>query len=201
MNEIKVSTENVHKAFHAAGENPEIQELLINLFGKENVEPEQSKDVTERIKTFEDACKELGEYHPCVAAWNEYKDTTMACESNTEAADITAYLKLRIICAALNEGWKPQFTEDEYRWYPWFYLYTQEEITKKGDEWKQKRYIIGIGGYENKYDGFAYAYSRHVPSGTATHFGSRLYLKSEALATYCGTHFIQLWADFNLIRK
>ena len=31
INEIKVSTENVHKAFHAAGENPAIQELLINL--------------------------------------------------------------------------------------------------------------------------------------------------------------------------
>ena len=66
MNEIKVSTENVHKAFHAAGENPAIQELLINLFGKENVEPEQSKDVKERIKTFKDACKELGNTNPLV---------------------------------------------------------------------------------------------------------------------------------------
>ena len=69
MNEIKVSTENVQKAFHAAGENPAIRELLINLFGKENVEPVQKpKAVTDRIKTFEDACKELGEEHLLVHA-------------------------------------------------------------------------------------------------------------------------------------
>ena len=80
MNEIKVSTENVQKAFHAAGENPAIQELLVNLFGKENVEPEQSKDVKERIKTFEDACikeseqyKELGKRSPSAGMfYSEY---------------------------------------------------------------------------------------------------------------------------------
>ena len=78
LNEIKVSTENVHKAFHAASENPEIQELLINLFGKENVEPEQSKDVKERIKTFEDAYNELGEEHPyCIAFDSIYQDDSV----------------------------------------------------------------------------------------------------------------------------
>ena len=192
MKEIKVSMENVHKAFQAAGENPAIQELLINLFGKENVEQEQ--DITERIKTFEDACKELGDKHLFVKQYN----------SNEKAdvdTDLDAYLKLRIICAALNEGWTPKFAEGEYRWYPWFYLYTQEEIENQDDECKQKRHIIGTGDYENKYDCFVYAYSNSVPSFATTYIGSRLYLKSEALATYCGTQFIQLWADFNLIKK
>ena len=201
MNEIKVSTENVQKAFHAAGENPAIRELLINLFGKENIEPEQSKDVTERIVTFEDACSELGENHQCVAAWNEYKYTIMGCESNTEAADITAYMKLRVICAALNEGWKPKITEDEYRYSPFFYLYKQEEIDTKSDEWKQKRHIIGTDGYETEYDGFSCDGSIYVHSRSGTDIGSRLCLKSKALAMYCGTHFIHLWADFNLIKK
>ena len=155
--------------------------------------------MTERIKTFEDACAELGEYHPCVAAWNEYKNTTMACES-TEEADITAYIKLRIICAALNEGWKPQFIGDEC-WYPWFYLYKQEEIDNKDDDWKQKCFLISTDGYETEYDWFANAGSVDVPSDTASSVGYRLCLKSEALSTYCGTHFIQLWTDFNLIRK
>lgn len=199
---MEIKQENIIAAYNTADNNG--KRIIAALFGEEAVQAATTSDkrsVTERIATFEDACAELGEYHPCVAAWNEYKNTTMTCESNTEAADITAYVKLRIICAALNEGWKPQFIEDEYRWYPWFYLYTQEEIDKKGDEWKQKRYFIGTGGYENKYDGFAYAFSDLVPSAASTYFGSRLYLKSEALATYCGTHFIQLWADFNLIRK
>lgn len=48
MSEIIINVENVQKAFREAGENPAIQELLINLFGKENVEPEQPKDVRER---------------------------------------------------------------------------------------------------------------------------------------------------------
>lgn len=194
MNEIKVSTENVQKAFHAAGENPAIRELLINLFGKENVEPEQSKDVRERVKTFEDACKELGEEHLFVKQYNSNE----LADIDT---DLDSYLKLRIICAALNEGWEPQFIKDEYRWYPWFYLYAQEEIDKKNDEWKQKRHLISTGDFHTGYDGFAFVSSDYVPSLANSNIGSRLCLKSEALATYCGTHFIQLWADFNLIRK
>ena len=87
MNEIKVSTENVQKAFHAAGENPAIQELLINLFGKENVEPVQKpKDVTERIKTFSDAYNELGEEHPyCIAFDSIYQnDSVILCKTLCE---------------------------------------------------------------------------------------------------------------------
>ena len=152
------------------------------------------RPVTDRIKTFEDACKELGEEHLFVKQYNSNKlgdiDT-----------DLDTYLKLRIICAALNEGWEPQFIKNEYRWYPWFYLYTQGEIDNKDVDWKQECFIISTGGYETEYDGFAFASSYYVPSSTGTFFGSRLCLKSEALATYCGMHFIQLWADFNLIRK
>ena len=128
MNEIKVSTENVQKAFHAAGENPAIRELLINLFGKENVEPVQKpKAVTDRIKTFEDAYKELGEKHLFV---KQYNSNEMA-DVDT---DLDAYLKLRIICAALNEGWEPKFIKDEYRYYPWFALMAKEEIDNMDEE-------------------------------------------------------------------
>ena len=132
MNEIKVSTENVQKAFHAAGENPAIQELLINLFGKENVEPVQKpKDVTERIKTFEDAYNELGEKHPyCIAFDSIYKNDSVI----PGIGDVYAYLKLRIICAALNEGWEPKFIKDEYRYYPWFALMAKEEIDNMDEE-------------------------------------------------------------------
>ena len=199
---MEIKQENIIAAYNTADDNG--KRIIASLFGEEAVQAAKTSDklpVTERIVTFEDACDELGEYHPCVAAWNEYKNTTMACESNTEAADITAYMKLRVICAALNEGWKPKFTEDEYCWFPYFFLYTQEEIDNKNDEWKQERHLIGTGGYEIEYDGFAYASSYPVPSNASASVGSRLCLKNEALATYCGTHFIQLWADFNLIRK
>jgi hypothetical protein len=198
METIEIQKSNLQAAYAAADESG--KSLLRNLFPDADLNKD-NRPVTERIKTFDDALKELGDKHPLVLQYKECFDNYLDGAKNEDVADIVAYLKLRIIVAALNEGWKPEFTEDEWRWYPWFYLYTQEEIDEKDDEWKQKRHIIGTDGYENKYVGFACAGSADVPSNAAADFGSRLYLKSKAIATYCGTHFIQLWADFNLIRK
>lgn len=191
---MEIKKENIIEAYNSADENG--KRMLIALFGEEAVQATKTSDirpVTDRIKTFEDACKELGEEHLFVKQYNSN-------ELGDLDTDLDAYLKLRIICAALNEGWKPKFTKDEHRWSPWFYLYTQEEIDRD-DDWIQKRYLISTGDFHTGYGGFAYGSSTHVSSITDTGIGSRLCLKSEALSTYCGTHFIQLWADFNLIRK
>ena len=158
-----------------------------------------NRPITERVKTFEDACRELGEDHPFVLA---YQNTNLRDpEVAEENRDILAYMKLRIIVAALNEGWKPQFTEDEWRWYPWFTLWTEEELSEKSEEWKAARHLISTGDYSGDYAGFAYASSSTIPSGTDMNLGYRLCFKSEALATYCGKQFISLWVDFNMIKK
>lgn len=156
------------------------------------------KDITESIKTFEDACAELGNEHPFVKSYEKYVNI-----ASNEEDDVIAYLKLRIIVAALNEGWKPKFTKDEWRWYPWHYLWTESELAKKSDDWKADRHLIMIGDkYQSEYAGLAYACSNDVtPSNANTYFGSRLCLKSEALAEYCGKQFIKIWADFALIKK
>ena len=119
----------------------------------------------------------------------------------TFGVDMVAYLKLRIICAAINEGWEPKFTEDEWRYYPWFYLYTQQELDDMDDDEKQERHMIDTGDYETEYCGFGYAGSGSVPSATSANIGSRLCLKNSELATYCGKQFISIWADFNLVRR
>ena len=192
MNEIKVSTENVHKAFHAAGDNPAIQELLINLFGKENVEPEQSKDVRERIKTFSDAYNELGEEHPyCIAFDSIYQNDSVI----PSIGDVYSYLKLRIICAALNEGWEPKFTTDEYRWFPWFELFTQQELDDMSEE-RRSRVVARPYHYANVYGGVECASASDAASDAVTIYSSRLAFKSEELAEYCGKQFIDIWADF-----
>ena len=161
---------------------------------------DKPKDVTERIKTFDDACAELGNEHPFVKSYEKY--VNIASDEEDEEADVIAYLKLRIIVAALNEGWKPKFTKDEWRWYPWHSLWTESELKEKSDEWKADRHLIMIGDkYQSEYAGLACASSGDAPSLTHTYFGSRLCLKSEALATYCGKQFISLWADFCLIKK
>lgn len=157
------------------------------------------KDVTERIKTFEDACEELGNDHPFVCAYNGYAQNIS--EEIKNDTDIIAFLKLRIITAALNEGWVPEFTKDEWRWYPWFTLWTKEELSGKSEEWKADRQIISTGKYSGDYAGLAFAYSSYSPSNSIAYFGSRLCLKSNTLATYCGKQFISLWADFFLIKS
>lgn len=193
---MEIKKENVLAAYETARETgaDSTMKVLEALFGEDTFKP---KDVTERIKTFEDACRELGMEHPFVAAYNAW----IMNEEFDDQLDILAYLKLRIICAALNDGWEPKFTEDEVRWFPWFWLYTAQEIEDMDEQEKQERHLISTGDYETGYAGFAYAGSDDAPSSSPTYIGSRLCLKSEALAVYCGKQFIDLWADFNLVRR
>lgn len=157
---------------------------------------EKPKDVTERIKTFEDACEELGNEHPFVQA---YRMWDIYGISNQK--DILAYFKLRVVCAALNEGWEPNFTEDERRYYPWFCLYNKTEFENMQEKDKKNLVIIDTGDSDTEYAGFAYAYSLRVPSNASADIGYRLCLKTGDLAEYCGKRFIGLWADYLLGRK
>ena len=186
---MEIKIENVKAAFNTADESG--KKLLLALFPELSSETAQKADnrpVTERIKTFEDAMLELGEEHPFVKEWHFGENLS---------PELEAYLQLRVICAALNEGWEPKFTEDEWRYYPWFYLYTQQELDDMDDDEKQERHMIDTGDYETEYCGLGYATS----ASRTSHIGSRLCLKNSELATYCGKQFIDLWADFNLVRR
>lgn len=192
---MEIDTKNIKAAYETATESE--KKLLSTLFpdlslGQADKAPDD-RPITERIKTFEDAMLALGEEDPFVKEWH--------CGENL-SPDLEAYLQLRVICAALNEGWEPQFTENEWRWYPWHYLWTENELAEKSDDWKADRHLIMIGDkYQSEYAGLAFAYSLSAPSAANTSFCSRLCLKSEALATYCGKQFIDLWADFILMPR
>ncbi|MFK1855344.1 hypothetical protein ACIXCW_13665 [Bacteroides fragilis] len=198
---IKVKRDDLQGLYQVLTNYPaiskeQVQNEMHKVFGEETFKP---KDIMERVKTFEDACRELGEDHPFVRSYNGYANNIH--ENNKNDTDILAYLKLRIICAALNEGWEPQFTEDEWRYYPWFTLWTEDELSEKSDEWKTDRHLISTGEYQTDYAGLVSANSSLAPSDTNASVGSRLCLKSDTLAVYCGKQFINIWADFCLIRK
>ena len=182
---MEIDVKNIKAAYKTATESGKA--LLCALF------PNLRLDfVANRIKTFEDACNELGREHPMVIAYfNNAKN----------APDITAYLKLRIITAALNEGWQPQCSLDEGRWYPWFHLMTDEDVSKKGDDWKRKHFLLSLDNYQCKDYSFAAVSSASIPSRIFADFGSRLCYRHESLADYSGQQFADLWADFYLIRK
>ena len=201
---MEIKKENLLKALNTGSDS--VKETILAIFPELKEEAAQKADkrpVTERIKTFEDACRELGEEHPLIQAYRQILEIA-TCEDymkETFGVDMVAYLKLRIICAALNEGWEPKFTEDEWRYYPWFYLYTQQELDDMDEDDKQERHMIDTGDYETEYCGFGCAHSNRVPSYTNANVGSRLCLKNSELATYCGKQFISILADFNLVRR
>ena len=158
------------------------------------VEEKDNRPVTERIKTFEDACNELGEENVLVQAYRTAEFNTSG--NQNDVSDVVAYLKLRVIAEALNEGWEPQFTKDEGRWYPWFFLYTQEEIDKMDEEKKKKLWLFGGDSYVGANCGLASADSSYAWSYSHAPLSARLAVKSEALATYFGQQFIDIWSDY-----
>jgi len=118
------------------------------------------------VKTFEEACKALGldpeKVLPDVSAFPPPHQVAL-----------TAVGKLFIIADALNEGWQPNWNNnDEYKYYPWF------------DMEKDKNNPSGFRLYCVDCD-FAGSF-----------VGSRLCFKSKALAEYAGKQFIKLYKDY-----
>lgn len=188
--ELKINAEKALKAYKSADSNGRL--ILEQLFGEELFNP---KNIMDRVKTFEDAMNELGSEHKLVTLYESFmKDIP---EKDDFDNDVASYLKLRIVVAALNEGWEPQFTEDEYRWYPYFYLYTKEEYNRLNEDEKKKCRVVGRSyNGASVYGGVAYAYAIYAWSSSFTSYVCRLALKSEELAEYCGKQFIDIWMDY-----
>lgn len=145
--------------------------------------------VQERVKTFEDACNELGEEHPLVKQWRVWKQA----EIDIKATE--AYLKLCIITAALNEGWEPKLTEDEWRYLPYLVLYTKEEFNKMSKKQKD-RVIKRSYNHTSDYVITAYGFVGADSSCTYSNRGIQFAYKSKELAEYAGKQFVNIYAEF-----
>lgn len=151
------------------------------------VDESDNPPITERIKTFNDAYNELGDEHPLIC---QYRDTYLKYSGNRMTNDLIAYLKLRIIVAALNEGWEPKFTEDEYRYFPWFHLYTKDEHNELDNN--EKKYCA-------LYSNNTYLVLCHVNIGTLnwySNFSPRFAFRTRELAIYAGKQFVKEYLDF-----
>ena len=184
---ISIQRENVLNAYKQATEEQEA--LLENMFGKDMFQP---KNIMERVKTFEDACEVLGEDHQYVKAYREWMRISYA-----DCKDITAYLKLRIICAALNEGWKPTNSDGECRYYPWFYIYTKKEYEKLNKDEKKKCRVVGRQSYDAyAFGGVVFSSLNISTSSSYSYHGSQIVFKTRELAEYCEKQFIDILADY-----
>ena len=169
---IELTIEQAREFYQQGGK---LKELALSAYTEE----ELMLSITERIIILDDAIEILGDNHYLV---EEYKNvlTFMPCASK----DLFAYLKLRIICAALNDSWKPQFTKDELKYVPYFILNKDK-----------KTVIFGGTVYYGEYAGLNYDYCT-----ANSRFGSQLCFKSEKLANYCGRQFDYIWKDYLLTK-
>lgn len=158
--------------------------------------------VTKRVQTLDDAVRELGDDQPAVKAWRSIKYGYSVSEKDPDTADIMAYVTLRVITEALNEGWKPQFTEGERRWYAWYDFLTKEEVEGMSDEEKEERRVVGRALYNAvAFGGRVFSSALYVSTFSFTSFGSRLAFKNEELAEYAAKQFGDIYADFCFIPK
>lgn len=193
---IEIKKSDLQGLFKILNNYPQIsKEQVINemtkAFGEEALKPQ---DIKERIKTFEDAVNAIGEDHPLVA---QYKAITNAFKEDDNNLHMFAYTRIAIIAEALNEGWRPEYTENEYRYYPWFGLYTQEEYDEMDDDDKECCRFVGrsnVSAYAGGGLVYASAYGGSASSNTV--FGSRFAFKSRDLAIYCGKQFIDIWINY-----
>lgn len=73
-------------------------------------------EITEKIKSFEDACEHLG---------IEPKLPEVEGLFPAHQKGIVAFYKLSVIISALNEGWQPNWADySERKWFNWFYIDT-----------------------------------------------------------------------------
>lgn len=115
-----------------------------------------------KIASYEDACRVLN-----IQPINEEVFNIFPKE---DQRSMLAYHKLTVITRALNNGWKPNWDDqNEWKYYPLF------------------RYVNA---------GLSYASTNSAATNTTAYLGSRLCFPTSALAKYAAEHFADLYRDY-----
>lgn len=137
------------------------------------------------IRSYEDACKALGE---------SVNEETL--KKAGVPKHIIAQMKLELICKALWGGEVkvyPDPTGERVYWYPWFALYTPNEIENMNQE--QRGLLLSAVASNGAVAGWGYASAVYRSSYSGAHSGFRLCLDTEEKAEYFGKQFLGLWAE------
>lgn len=150
-----------------------------------------STNITERIKTFDDALAALPAEHPMVRNW-----TAMRGLEDKFSPNLAAYAKLCIIAAALNEDWELHWGSDQVYYYPWFYIYSRAEVETMMQYRKDKLVLLGGTANSGSSCGLGCVRSYNAWSNAGASIGSRLAFRSSELARYCAEQFLDIWAQY-----
>lgn len=185
METLNIDKEKAINAYQEGSD--EQKKVLEKVFGVETFKP---KTIMDRIKTFDDALEELGPNHPLV------KEYEAICNADVRQ-NMIEYSKLCVVTAALNEGWSPKFIQYEWRYFPYFHLYTDEEIRNMSEE-EKSRVVYRSYCYAYAVGGVSCADAHSDSARVVAYIGSRLAFKTRELAEYAGEQFTKLYANYLL---
>ena len=153
-----------------------VEEDSVSVFNF-RIEEREYEDITNRVKSYADACKVLG-----IEPMDED-----SMKAQGFRPDEIARRQLETITEALNEGWKPNWADtDEYKYYPYFYIEVSEVQTEDD--------TYGASA------GLSCAHTISAATYASAYLGSRLCFHDRETARYAGRTFTNLYAQI-LIEK
>ena len=181
MKTIEVTEKEVKAAFDVA-KTEEMKNVLKALFCKDEEGKPNLDDYTS-IKTYEDACKALGE-----PVFEEPEDMPK---------HIVALMKLETISRALwGRTWMPSPDAEGSKWfyYPVFALYTKSEIENMDED--ERGGLLSAYASVGAIAGFGCLNTHNRSSSAHARNGFRLCQEDSEKAKYFGKQFLELWAEY-----
>ena len=182
-----------------------VKDAFEKLFGEDVLETAKpTLDDYKTIKSYEDACDVLG-LSPILS---ENRNKALCAQfpdhydfRQNMPKHIIALMKLEIISRALwGKSFEPEPDAEGNKiyWYPWFALYTKDEVDRMSDEERKSLCGALFGGLASNgaSAGFGYLYASYRSSRSSARIGFRLCQETEEKAAYFGRQFIELWAEY-----
>lgn len=182
MDELKINKATVISCFNNASE--ETKDALKHLFGEKIFEFDYTS-----IKTFEDACNRIRVSANALSA--------VGSHFNRAFVQANALYKLIIIQEAINDG--QPLDEDGDAWYPYWVLYSKEEIAEMGEDKRKAnniKLLSCVSSSSAEHAGVRGAYANDRGASTSTNCGFPLCFGSEEKALYAGKQFESLYLQY-----
>lgn len=195
--ELKITSANYEAAYAMADDNT--RKILAVLVGDNETtatpsRPAPSLSDYTTIRSYEDACVALG-IEPTLNKSLIVRNGDSVEDLFELPKHIVAQMKLETICRALWGG-EVIYTDpkgERTYWYPWFALYTKDEMERMNKE--QRGALLSADAINGAFAGFGFLIASFRSSHSYAFSGFRLCLDTEEKAEYFGKQFVELWAE------
>lgn len=197
-NVIEINSANYDAAYAMADE--QTRKVLAVLCGRSDettapAKPAPTLSDYTTIRSYEDACVALG-IEPTLNKSLIVRNGDSVEDLFELPKHIVAQMKLETICRALWGGEVKVYPDpkgERTYWYPWFALYTKDEMERMNKE--QRGALLSAPAAYGAPAGFGYLDASHRSSYSLASSGFRLCLDTEEKAEYFGKQFVELWAE------